>query len=151
MQGWIVYVAASCTIGQNAWIVGALGYLTIVLRCMVDRWGTEAAAEGVGARVGSEWQACYRSEHSARRNTTVGDITTQGKVSGFFGHADGGTKEMSRREESRRRHCCTRSRAEAVMYHSGLIDGEICGLMLEDALEKKRRGAGGHIYIEAWR
>ena len=33
------------------------------------------------------------------------------------------------------------------MYHSGLIDGEICGLMLKDALEKKRRGAGGHIYI----
>ena len=61
---------------------------------MIWRWRTVSAAkgswaEGLVARVGSKWQARYRSEHSAWRNAAIRHIPVQGKVSGFFGHVDG--------------------------------------------------------------
>ncbi len=91
MQRWIV---RSCIKTQHPWMIGTLGELTIILRGIIWRWRTVSAAEGpwiedVVARIGSKWQARYRSGHSARRNPTIGHIPAQGNVSGFAGHVDG--------------------------------------------------------------
>lgn len=48
----------------------------------------------VAAKVGFKRWACYRSEYSARRNSTVREIPTHGNVSCFFRHADGGDKDL---------------------------------------------------------
>ena len=82
--------ASPCTMDQYSWTVGRSGHLTVVLRCIVCRWGTVDAA----AKVGFKRWACYRNEHSARRNSTVRDIPIHGNVSCFFRHADGGHKDL---------------------------------------------------------
>ena len=56
------------------------------------------------ARIECWWWIPNRGEHSTWRNTTIGDIPTDGNVSGLFRHADGGDKifrKIPRGEEKR--------------------------------------------------
>lgn len=58
--------------------------------------------EGGVARIGSRWQARYRSERSSWRNTAIRHIPAQGNVSGFFGHVDGDVEGMRKDLKERR-------------------------------------------------
>ena len=88
MHGWIVWrvsATISCIRYQHSPECRYLGdHFTVVLRSIVWRWRTIAAKE-----VGSKGQTGHGSEHSAWTNTTIGDFSTQGEVSSFFGHVNG--------------------------------------------------------------